>query len=105
MLMTVENDFFKRIGAVLDRPYHSGLYVELYEVLHLVCEQFAEGRLCSDFFSLLGVVCDTCEIPLDMAVRLCCLLNLLRDYMGVNCRPRLLVSTWGRLSVSLALSP
>lgn len=68
--MTVENDFFKRIGAVLDRPYHSGLYVELYEVLHLVCEQFAEGRLCSDFFSLLGVVCDTCEIPLDMAVRL-----------------------------------
>ncbi|MGN1213877.1 MAG: AAA domain-containing protein, partial [Bacteroidaceae bacterium] len=66
----MENDFFKRIETVLDRPYHGGLYVELYEVLHLVCEQFVDGRFCSDFFSLLGVVCDTHDIPSKMAARL-----------------------------------
>lgn len=66
----IEKDFFERILNLAKRPFAVGLYSEVRIIMRLVCEDCCEGELYADFFSLLGVVCDSKDIPRPMKAAL-----------------------------------
>ena len=55
---------------LLSVPYDRVLYKELYSIMRLVCEEASAGVTYSNFFSMLGVVCDRYHVPKSMAARL-----------------------------------
>ena len=58
------------IAMLLSLPYDRVLYKELYSIMRLVCEEASAGVTYSNFFSMLGVVCDRYHVPKSMAARL-----------------------------------
>ncbi len=67
-MMMVKNDFCDRLATLLRRqPYDKVFHKELYGILRLVCEDVCPaGAACSDFFSLLEVVCSSHHIAQPM---------------------------------------
>lgn len=66
----MKSDFYDRIAMLLSVPYDRVLYKELYSIMRLVCEEASAGVTYSNFFSMLGVVCDRYHVPKSMAARL-----------------------------------
>ena len=60
-------DYYDRLADIAARPLSKELYHELYGIARQLCEGFAEGKVFSNFFSLLGWVCESRGIPRDVA--------------------------------------
>lgn len=63
-------DFFLRIKEIMERPYAPSLYCELYRVMRQVCGMKGEGRVYSNFFTMLDCVCRDNGVDAHMAAAL-----------------------------------
>ena len=61
-------DYFDRLTALIYRPASRELYHELYSLLRQLCEDNSGDRVFSNFFSQLGWLCDSHDVPRDMAL-------------------------------------